>query len=255
MRNNPGYMVVVMMLGAASAEAADAAAQLDWSRRVELGTLVSGMIVDIRVASGSEVALGQVLLRLDQKTFKENLDFAKAEHESAHLELDEASREMQRAQELYDRTVLSNRELETARIAEAKAKTAYAQAKARLAKAESDWRYSEIRSPFDGMIIKVMAEVGQSVVSDMQSTPLMVLVDKRRMLAKAIIGDDQLPSVEIGKKIGIVAGGREYRGEVTAVSFEPVSLKGDKPQYELVVAFEPKDANLRAGQKATIKLP
>jgi multidrug efflux system membrane fusion protein len=213
------------------------------------------MVVDIRVAPGSEVTLGQVLLRLDQKSFKENLDFAKAEHESARLEAEEASREMQRAQELYDRTVLSNHELETARIAEAKAKTVYAQANARLAKAESDWRYSEIRAPFDGTIINVMAEVGQSVVSDMQSTPLMVLVDQRRMLAKATIDDDQLGSVEIGKKIGVVAGGREYRGDVVVVGFEPVAVKDDKPRYEITVAFEPRDAKLRAGQKAKIKLP
>lgn len=255
MKNNPRIVAVVMLLGAAGAQAAEVAAQLDWSRRVELGVLVSGVVAEISATPGAKATQGQILLKLDQKTVKQNLDAAKAARESARLNAEEASREMQRAQELYDRTVLSNHELETARITEAKAKSDFALAEAKLAKAESDWRYSEIKAPFDGMVIKVMAEIGQSIVSDMQSTPLVVFVDQRRMLAKAIVDGEQLAGVAVGKSVGVTAAGREYRGEVSSIGFEPVAIKEGKPHYEIIVAFDPKEASLRAGQKAKIRVP
>ncbi|MGD8926538.1 MAG: biotin/lipoyl-binding protein, partial [Thioalkalispiraceae bacterium] len=90
-------------------------ATLHWYQKTELGTVVSGIVKNVYVNVGDIVKKGDKLLQLDDSVSKAHVVEYRAKLQSAEEELKEAERERDRALELYDRTVLSQHELQVAK--------------------------------------------------------------------------------------------------------------------------------------------
>ncbi|MCU7815928.1 MAG: biotin/lipoyl-binding protein [Candidatus Thiodiazotropha sp. (ex Rostrolucina anterorostrata)] len=99
-------LMIVCLLVSGQLAAQDLEAVTDWSNRVELTTLASGMVGRVNVAVGATVSRGELLLELDQRRFKTKLAAAESRLEAATQQNSEAKRELDRALELYDRTLL-----------------------------------------------------------------------------------------------------------------------------------------------------
>lgn len=243
---------VVGAVWALGAGAAEVEAQLDWVRRVELGTLVSGVVTESEAVPGERVAAGKVLLRLDQRGFRARLEEARAKAAGMTLALSEAKRELERAQELYDRTVLSDHELVEAKIAFSTAEQAARSAEAGLAQAELDLQYSEIRAPFDAVVIKRNAQVGQVVATQFQALPLVVVAEAGRMAAHTEVDAETAARLVAGSPVKVRVGGTQYAGELRSVGLEAMR-QGGGLRYDAVVIFETKTQILRAGQSARVE--
>lgn len=142
------------------------------NRAVGLGVPVSGVIVDMRVARGDRVKRGQILLVLDPRPFQLRLKALEATLARLRPERDERAQELQRAQELYDRTVLSDVELQQAQNAADRAAAAYQEAEIARELAALELEYSVLRAPGDGTVAGVEAGVGQVVISRCQAAVL-----------------------------------------------------------------------------------
>ncbi len=132
-------------------------------RELRLGTLVSGVVADVRVRTGQQVRAGDVLVILDQREFRARLERAKALSARASALLAEARREEERALELYDRGLLSDHELQKAQIDRLEAEAHKAESMAEETRAGLDLERSTIRAPFDGRILEVNTWKGQPV--------------------------------------------------------------------------------------------
>src|SRR4030066_40994 len=104
--------------------------------KVELTPRVSGVVEEVLVKPGQRVKKGAVLLRLDKTVLQAQLDEAAAEQARADADEGDARRELERAEELFNRTVSSTSELEAATLRHARAKAALSGAKARLVSAQ-----------------------------------------------------------------------------------------------------------------------
>ena len=124
--------ITLCMLGGTSL-AADLPAVVGWLQRVELGTLVSGVVSEVHVRPGQQVRRGDKLLSLDSRGFASQVSRRTAEHQYAQAALKEAQREDERAIELYDRTVLSDFERNQALVALKAARAVAERARAALA--------------------------------------------------------------------------------------------------------------------------
>jgi multidrug efflux system membrane fusion protein len=234
-----------------------AKASLQWAQRVELSTLVSGNIAEVNVDVGSRVKAGAVLLRLDQRGFKAQLAKAKADNIHAKDALDEAKRELDRSQELFDRTVLSIHDLQLVKIALARAKADYRGTQAALEQAKLNLEHSTIRAPYDGVVLHRQAQVGQTVISRLQATPLLVLARADRMIARAGVVRKDLDRLKVGDTLPVKVGGTSFDGKVVRLGMEPMPEEvGPEPVYAVDVAFTPPaSGDLRAGQQASVQLP
>ena len=96
--------------------AAEYDAVLDWNRKAKLSTPVSGVVAKVNVQPGDRVNQDDVLLQLDNGVMKANLEKAKADVEFYERSFKEAQRELDRNQELYDRTLIAEHDLEMAKI-------------------------------------------------------------------------------------------------------------------------------------------
>lgn len=236
--------------------AEDVPAALQWVRRVELTTPVSGTITEVLVKPTDQVRKGQPLLRLDARGFQSRVEQARAALDRAKPARDEAERELERARELYDRTVLSNHELELARIAFARADAEYRAAQAGLDQAKLDLEYSAIRAPFDGIVVQRSAEAGQIVAAHLQPPVLLVLAEAGRMVVRADVNRAQLGKLTVGQTLPVTVDGKRYEGIVAGIALEPNPEAIGEPVYPVDVQFAPEQmGRYRPGQQATVTLP
>jgi len=231
-------------------------AELDWARRVELGTPVKGVIQQIMVQSGQRTGENVVLLQLDQRGFKAQVEGLKAQVAHFKAELAEARREQERAMELYDRTVLSDHELQVAKNSLIAAEARYQKSRADLVQAELDLEYSSIRAPYDAVVVSRQAEVGQIVIPDLQPVILFVLADAHHMLAKGRVNANEITRISIGKEAVVKVDNEEYKGRIINFGLTPASEGKDaERRYFINVEFPIPAQASHLGQAVTIHLP
>lgn len=228
-------------------------AVLGWNRKAKLSTPVSGVVAKVNVQPGDRVKQGDILVQLDNGVIKAEVEKAKADVQYLTRAQQEAQRELERNQELYDRTVLSDHELETAHIAFAQADAKFKTAQAGLAKAEFNLRHSEIQAPFNGVVLQSYAQEGETIVSRDTPPLLIEMADADAMIAEFQVTGNQLAGFANGKKATVTVGGSRYAGEVSAVGFEPVAKTSNK--YRIHVRFNTKGKLLRAGRPAKVSMP
>ncbi len=141
---------------------------------VELSTRVSGVVETVWVKPGQQVKKGAPLLRLDRTVLQAQLAEATAEQGRARADANEARRERDRAQELFDRTVSSTSELDAAKLLDARAQATLAVAQARRVIAQKNLQDAELKAPFDGVVSAVPGGPGTVVTADCQPKPLIV---------------------------------------------------------------------------------
>ncbi|MCG6966198.1 MAG: efflux RND transporter periplasmic adaptor subunit [Chromatiaceae bacterium] len=235
------------LLAALPAAAADIAAVVGWSQRVELGTLVSGVVSEVPVRPGQSVHKDDLLISLDKRGFDSQVSRRIAEQRHALALLEEAKREDERAAELYDRTLLSDYERNQALIGLQSARAAAERARANLLAARLDLEHSQIRAPFDGVVLVVNAAPGQSVVTELQSQPLVTLADNRTYQARAQVDAAQAGLLQAGAPLTATVRGQSFEARVSYVGYEPVAQSGQEPRYELV-------ADIIASEQQTVRV-
>lgn len=252
------WLLVLVLTAVAGAPAAAETyeATLQWGRRVELGLPVSGVVQEIYVDRGQQVVAGQALVMLDPRGFEARLAGARARLAGVLPALEEARHELERAEDLYDRTLLAEHDLELARIEVLKLEAQRARAEARVTRAALRLERSTLRAPFDGVVVARSVEVGEAIVSRMESRTLVVLADDRNYIARAALPAARLAGISIGQEVAVRVGGLALTGRVTAISPEPLARKTGGPRYEVDVLIPaPADGGLRIGAPAVVTLP
>ncbi len=235
---------------AATAETETLDARLQWQQWVALGTPVSGVVAEVTAIPGQRVQKDEVLLRLDTRPQQARVTGLEAERIARALDHDEARRELERIQELYARTLLADRDLTLAKIALANAEATLKSIEAQLVQAQWELEYSQIRSPFEAWVVRRNAEPGQTVISNLQAEPLMVVARAGVMLARVMIDGERVAELKPGQAITVSVAGKSYQGSLLRVGLEP----GSDGRYSVDVQFDSGDQLLRAGLPARIKL-
>lgn len=227
---------------------------VEWARRASLGTPVTGVVARVAVATGDRVESGQVLLALDPRRFDAAVAAARARVTRLAPDLSEAQREFERAGDMYDRTLISERDLELARIALARAEADLAHAQAMLRIAEIERERSVVRAPFAGVVTVRRVEVGEVVNARVENVPLIELGDVSRFVARALLAPDALPGWSPGLDAAVQVAGRRIAGTIRHVSLEPVREVGGKGVHAVDVEFDPPaDAGILIGQRVEIE--
>jgi len=243
--------VLLFPLLLACANAAELTAELDWTKRLVLSTTVSGMVDKVMVTPGQHVEKGATLVTLDAREFKAAREQAVAQKLASKVTYDEAKRELARSTDLYERTMLSDHDLQLVKNSEAQAKAAYLNAQAKLKETEITLERSRIQAPYNGLVLEVPAQVGQTVISRLRAEPLVVIAEAGHMIARAWIALSDLDKYTGLKARAVKVGDHKYTVVSQQLQLEP-NAKG---QYALDVIFNSADKTLHAGQVASIIFP
>src|SRR5271169_7001540 len=128
-----------------------------------ISSKIQGRLSALYVEEGSYVKTGDVIARLEDTDYKAAVAKAKADIVYAEANLAEMERQARLQQGLFKDKVVSQDALDAANSRVQLAKATIEQDKAALQMQEANLDFTEIRAPFDGVVVKKMAEVGESV--------------------------------------------------------------------------------------------
>jgi multidrug efflux system membrane fusion protein len=232
-----------------SSLAASLDATLEWAERTELATPLSGVVAEVKAVAGAQVTKGQLLARLDDRGWRADLARAEAALDEAEAHKEEADRELERNQELYDRTVLSDHDLRMAEIEAARANAGWRLAQAELTHARLELERSRISAPFDGRILAVLKRPGEVVVNRLRADPMVVIAARDQLLASAPISAAEAARLRIGDAVRIEHSGGSIDGQIAAITQESDGM-------QLKVRFrQPAGSPLSPGQTVRLQLP
>jgi len=128
-----------------------------------ISSKIQGRLSGLYVEEGSYVKKDQVIARLEDTDYKAAIVKAKADIEYAKANLAEMERQARLQQGLYKQGVVSQDALDSANSRVQIAKATLDQNLAALQMQETLLDFTEIKAPFDGLVLKKMSEVGESV--------------------------------------------------------------------------------------------
>ena len=250
-----GLAMAGLLLVAPASLAQNLAARLQWASPLELSSPESGVVREVLVTAGDRVAPGAPLVRLDSRDRRAAVGAAEAGVAWSREALAEAARERQRTRELYDRTLLSDHDLQIAQIAWLNADAEYRRALAHLAERQLALEYAELSAPYPALVLRVLVATGQTVVNRIQATPMLLLARSDRMRATADLNPDQVAGLRAGQTLQVEIDGVTLDAVLVDPGLVPSDRDGAR-QYAIEVEFDwPGQRDWRAGQPAQILLP
>lgn len=228
--------------------------QLDWGKTYRITAPVAGKVEAVEVRPGDHVGRDTALFRLDTRRVDADLRAAQAAMERLQLELNEANREVEKAEDLYDQTLIALREVELARIHQATVAARLAEARAQRDRARADRDDATIRAPASGRVTRIDVSPGQFVNPALAPAVLAVLGQGDTMRVRAMVAAERIEGLSEGQPVTIIVGDRQFSGTIARIGWELVG-KDDDQGYRIEAEFTPgDDAQLRPGQPARIEL-
>lgn len=207
-------------------------------RRSAVASKASGRLIELNVREGSHVKKGDLLARLDGSDIKAAILGAEAAVHQAEANLDQsrvqlinARAETARARGLEAQGFLSPQAVETtvarnkaAFAAVSAAQAALEQAKAQVKVQSVGLDYTEIRAPFDGVVLVKNANVGD-IITPMSSAAgaqgaVVTMADMSTLEVEADVSEGNLSKTKVGQPVEITLDAlpsARFRGHVSGI--------------------------------------
>ena len=147
------------------------------SEEVQLQARVAGILTSQNFIEGGMVKKGDLLMTIEDTTYKARVEQAKATVDQIEAELDFATSNYNRQKMLADKDTISRATLEEAIRLIALTKAKHDGAKATLVDAQNELSYTRIFAPIDGRIGKLRYTCGNFVNSASEPLATIVKVD------------------------------------------------------------------------------
>jgi len=253
---------------------------------VQVGSQVSGTITKLNVDFNSRVHKGDVIALIDPALFKgavlqavadlknadANLLAAKASLEKAEAARVQAKADYDRAVNLARGGVMSQQQLDQAKMnydssrasekaAAASITQAEAQAsqkKAALAVTQTNLDYTVIRSPINGTVVARNVDVGQTVAASLQAPTIFTIAqDLKKMWVYAKTDESDVGNIKVGKPVTFKVDAfpkETFHGTVNQVRMNPTTVQS-VVTYDTIIEFENPDLKLFPGMTAYATIP
>lgn len=252
---------------------------------VSVGSFLSGPVESVNVDFNSEVKPGDILAKLDRRTFS-----AKVAEAEANLLAAKAALANQKAAAIKAEAVLLNSERTIARqkslalkkfaseqaldnairdrdvakadiaVAKSQIDTANAQIVQRQAVLDSaavDLERSEIKSPIAGTVILRSVDPGQTVASSFQAPELFKIAqDLSRIRIEAQVNEADVGSIAEGNPVTFSVDAypdREFEGRVTQIRLAATEIN-NVVTYTVIIEAQNEDRRLFPGMTANVRI-
>ena len=207
-------------------------------RKAAISSKATGRLEWLGVAEGSRVKAGDVIARIDNRDVIAQSQSAEAAARAAsalvrqaEVERQNAQVEYRRSDELVGKGFISRSALDTAKARLDRAQAAVASAQANLNSARANARnaqvavdYTEIRAPFDGVILSKSANVGDLVTPFSNATDskgaVVSMADMSTLEVEADVSESSLGKISVGQPAEIVLDAlpdARFRGRISRI--------------------------------------
>ncbi|HFK5570494.1 MULTISPECIES: efflux RND transporter periplasmic adaptor subunit [Elizabethkingia] len=233
---------------------------------VEIRPQVSGYLSRIFVDEGDYVRAGQVLFKIEDRIFQEQLRSAQATLVSANAALATANIELNRKKELAKNNMVSSIQVKEAETAYNSARGSVSQAQAAIESSKINLNFAAIKAPVSGYIGRFKYRIG-SLLSPTNADPITILSDIHQVYAYFSLSENdfvnfqnQHPGNTIEEKLKntpavnlILSNGEQYEtsGRINAVEGQFNKTTG---AITMRAVFDNSKSTLRSGNTGKIVL-
>ncbi len=194
---------------------------------------VSGRVLEYTAAPGSLVKAGDLLALLDVQEIQAKVDQARAM-------LEQARRDYERQRQLMTSNATTRQDFENA---EARVKVA----QAGMSEAETMKSYARVTAPFDGVITRKLADVGDLA---MPGKPLLEIEAPTALRFEADLPEAILDRVKLGEKMQV------HLAKTIEATVSEISPVADPVSRTFKVKLDlPQTDGLRTGQFGRVSVP
>jgi HlyD family secretion protein len=224
---------------------------------VNVGTQVSGTVLERRADFNDHVTKGQVLLRLDPANLQARLRQARAQLAASEAQAVLARATFERNSKLVAEGFISALTLDQGRREVDAAQANVELGRAQVESAQTDLDNSVIRSPIDGVVIRRNTDVGQTVAASFQTPDLYLLArDLRQMVIQTNVSEADVGLIRNGQKVHFTVDAypeREFEGTVQQFRLNSASSQG-VVTYTIIVDVANPDESLKPGMTAQTRI-
>lgn len=244
----------------------DYPATIQGEEDIEIRPKIDGYIDAVLIEEGQFVKKGQTLFKISNPLYEQTARNAAAAVELAETEVENAQLQYNKTKPLVDKGIVSNFDLESARLNLKAKQAALMQARANLANARVNVGYTTIKSPFNGVVGTLNYKLG-SYVNNATVQPLTVVSNIQKVYAYFGLSEKeqldfvrntsgktlqdkikQLPEVTL-----ILADGTEYAQKGKVETFSGV-VSASTGSFNVRAGFTNPNTLLRSGNSGKIRL-
>jgi HlyD family secretion protein len=250
----------------------------DFNSRVKEGQVIAQIDPAIFEAQVEQAGANVLNAQANVLNAQANLKNAQANVEKAEVVVSDAKRNLDRNRPLVERKVIAQSVFDTAQtnydsaVAQQEAakaqlesaksqvestKAQVAQTKAALKLAETNLRYTTIRSPVNGTVISRNVDVGQTVAASLQAPTLFTIAkDLTQMQVNANVSEADIGRIAVGQEASFTVDAypeRMFRGKISEVRNAPTTIQ-NVVTYDVVIQVDNKDLKLKPGMTANISI-
>lgn len=144
----------------------DFTARIEAVKSVEIRARVDGYLEKVNFSEGQLVEEGDLLFVIDRRPYLAKAAAARAGVEEIEARLALARNNLERAKNMYDANAISKEILETRNAELLAQNAALSSARARLAEAELDLEFTQVRAPISGRVSETRLDEGNLVSAD-----------------------------------------------------------------------------------------
>lgn len=238
---------------------------------VDVGSQISGQVIDVLADYNDRVTKGQVIARIDPSTYEAQINQGNAQVANARASLATAQATLRNAELDYQRKAALVKDQLIARSDADLARAALDQARAQLngAKAQIEQQLAStqtsrlnlqrtvIRAPVDGVVLTRSIEPGQTVAASLQAPVLFQIAeDLSKMEIVLAIDEADIGQVKPGQSVDFTVDSfpdRKFRGSVQQVRLSATNTS-NVITYPVVVAVDNADGVLLPGMTANAEI-
>ena len=216
-------------------------------RKADLRAEVQAIVLQVLKENGDVVKRGDILVKLDETSIRDNLNSAEDNVRSASLSLEQAERAQQRLKTLRASGMASLQALDDAEVKVDAARSEVSASKARATTARQQLQRTVVRAPFDGVVSERKVSAGDTASLGKE---LVKVIDPTSMRFVGNVSADKISQVKMGQAVSFRVNGyasQEFHGKVTRV--DPAANDVTR-QVEVLVGFidsnQPKVSGLYA---------
>ena len=241
---------------------------------VKISPEVAGEIIELPVEDGKAVKKGDLLIKIRPDSYKALVEGqeaaisgAKAMNLQQKASLAKAESDLKRAQDLFNKKMISESEFSVAQTAHDMAKSTYESSQHEIERAEAGSSQARdqlskttIYSPIDGTITVLNSKLGERVVATNQfaGTEVMRVADLGHMEARVDVNENDVVNVKIGQKATIsidAYSDRKFKGIVQQIAntgkTTGAGTQEEVTNFEVKIRIDEKDVSLRPSLSCT----
>jgi HlyD family secretion protein len=238
---------------------------------VQVGSYVSGPIVQMLCDFNTQVKKGQLCAKIDPRTYQNTLDqdLANLANATAQLHKDEATLEYDKITYGRDQALLKEHVVSPDAVDSAKSTYQAAaaqvevdranimQQQASVNAARVSLGYTNIISPVDGTVVSRNVDLGQTVAASFQTPTLFLIAqDLTKMQVDTNVSESDVGPVTVGQKAGFTVDAfpnRTFWGSVSQVRQSPITVQ-NVVTYDVVIGVSNPELLLKPGMTANARI-